>query len=68
MEESALVLRRTPCCGGERSGVEETALVLSRAPWCSVRKAVSRSKFTEQIFTPQTEQNYQMCVQIISLL
>ena len=33
MEESALVLRRTPWCGGERPGVEETALVLSRAPW-----------------------------------
>ena len=35
MEESALVLRRAPWCGGERPGVEEAALVLSRAPWCA---------------------------------
>ena len=34
----------------------------------SVRKVVSRSKFTEQIFTPQTEQNFQMRAQIILLL
>ena len=34
MEESALVLKRAPWCGGERPGVEETVLVLSRAPWC----------------------------------
>ena len=35
MEESALVWRRAPWCGGERPGVEEAALVLSRAPWCA---------------------------------
>ena len=34
MEESALVLRRAPWCGGERPGVEESALVWRRAPWC----------------------------------
>ena len=28
MEESALVWRRAPWCGGERPGVEESALVL----------------------------------------
>ena len=35
MEESALVWRRAPWCGGERPGVEEGALVLSRSPWCT---------------------------------
>ena len=34
----------------------------------SVRKVVSQSKFTEQIFTSQTEQNFQMRAQIILLL
>ena len=34
----------------------------------SVRKVASQSKFTEQIFTPQTEQNFQMHAQIILLL
>ena len=29
----------------------------------SVRKTVLRSKFTEQMFTPQEEQNFQMCAQ-----
>ena len=34
----------------------------------SVRKLFSRSKFTEQIFTPQTEQNFQLRAQLILLL
>ena len=32
----------------------------SRSALSSVRKVISRSKFTEQISTPQTEQNLQM--------
>ena len=39
-----------------------------RSCWRSVRKVVSRSKFTEQIFTPQAEHNFQMCAQIIFIL
>ena len=35
---------------------------------CSVRKLFSRCKFTEQIFTPQTEQNFPLRAQIILLL
>ena len=31
----------------------------------SVRKVGSRSKFTGQIFTPQTEQNFQMCTEAV---
>ena len=46
------------CVGISRDGGKCTA----------VSKVVSRSKFTEQIFTPQTEENYQMCGQIILLL
>ena len=38
------------------------------APVSSVRKLFSRSKFTEQIFIPQTEQNFQLRTQIILLL
>ena len=34
----------------------------------SVRKVVSRSKFTEHIFMLQAEQNFQICAQIILLL
>ena len=34
----------------------------------SVRKVVLRSKFTEQIFMPQAEQNFQLCAQIILIL
>ena len=35
MEESALVWRRAPWCGGERPGVEEAALVLIGLPACA---------------------------------
>ena len=34
----------------------------------SVKKVVSRSEFTEQNFTPQVEQNFQMCAPIIFIL
>ena len=36
--------------------------------WYSVRELFSRSKFTEQIFTTQTEENFQLRAQIILLL
>ena len=33
----------------------------------SVRKVVSRSKFTEQMFMPQAEQNFKLCAQTVFL-
>ena len=49
--------------------MEGEYVILAVCSWFrSVRKLFSRSKFTEQIFSPQTEQNFQLCAQIILLL
>ena len=40
---------------------------LQHLAYRSVRKVVLRSKFTEQIFMPRAEQNFQLCAQIIYL-
>ena len=46
----------------------EWPIVLKFDVWLSVKKLFSRSKFTEQIFTPQSEHNFQLRAQIILLL
>ena len=55
-----------------RHGGQKARLTIGFILFCSIRTSVrklfSRFKFTEQIFTPQTEQNFQLRTQIILLL
>ena len=57
--------------GVSKRGLSSSMLVdraLKMTCTASVRKLFSRSKSTEQIFTSQTEQNFQLGAQIILLL